>query len=187
MDKRIVTSTGDEMIQAPDGAGLPREEGWFSPTANPFLHGCCDCGLAHRVEYTLTDATGEEISFPPGARLALRFSREELDTEKLRRRKVNEWAANPRIRAYRTMKQLRHLLEESVVPLPSTPTKASVEVERFLFGAVSSGQIAGTDFSGVPITSMTRDALLSLVALLAAGKPEEKEESKIILLGGRKC
>lgn len=183
MDKTIVTSTGDEMIQAPDGAGLPYEEGWFSPTANPFLHGCCDCGLAHRVDYTLVNEDGEEIGLPPGVRLALRFSREEVDTEKLRRRKVHEWAASPRIRTLRTMKQLRTLLEESVVPLPSTPTKATVEVERFLFGAVTSGQIAGTDFSGVPITSMSRDALLSLVALLAAGKPEKAEASRIIIPG----
>lgn len=169
------------MIQAPDGAGLPREEGWFSPTANPFLHGCCDCGLAHRVEYTLVNEEGEEIGLPPGARLALRFSREEEQTEKIRRRKVHEWADAPKNKAMKNREQLIKFLEVSVIPLPETPTKETVEVERFLFGAVTSGQIAGTDFSGIPITSMGRDALLSLVALLAAGKKEEGEPSRIIL------
>jgi hypothetical protein len=185
MDKRIVTSTGDEMIQAPDGAGLPREEGWFSPTANPFLHGCCDCGLAHKVEFTVVDSDGVEQIFPSHLRLALRFSREEGATEKIRRRKVNEWAATPKHKAVKNTKMLRAFLEESVVPLPTVMTKETAAVERFLFESVTSGQVAGTDFSGVPITSMTRDGLLSLVALLAAGKPEEKEESSIILLGGR--
>lgn len=26
---------------------------WFEPTENPFIHGCCDCGLAHRIEYLI--------------------------------------------------------------------------------------------------------------------------------------
>lgn len=26
---------------------------WYEPTENPFIHGCCECGLSHRVEYLI--------------------------------------------------------------------------------------------------------------------------------------
>jgi hypothetical protein len=47
----------------------------FEPTENPFIHGCCDCGLAHRIEYLIDDGA-----------LSLRFSRDHEATKLLQMR-----------------------------------------------------------------------------------------------------
>jgi hypothetical protein len=72
----------DTVVQGEDG-------GWFQPTANPFGHGCCDCGLAHKVEYTLVDETGETVQLGAGLSLVLRFSRDMEATANLRNEKID--------------------------------------------------------------------------------------------------
>lgn len=143
----------EKFIQAPDGSGLPREEGWFSPTANPFLHGCCDCGLVHKVEFTVVDTDGVEQIFPTHQSLALRFSRDDQETAKIRLTKA---CANP--------------------------TPEAMEIISFLSESVPTECVAVTQFGGVKINELDRDSLLRLVALLAAGKPDKAEPSRIITL-----
>lgn len=48
---------------------------WFEPTENPFIHGCCDCGLAHRIEYLVDNGL-----------LSLRFYRDLEATRMLQER-----------------------------------------------------------------------------------------------------
>lgn len=48
------------------------EAEWYEIGAKPFLHGCCDCGLAHLIHWEIVDASGRSIS---GARLQLKFER----------------------------------------------------------------------------------------------------------------
>ena len=74
------TKEGIPAIQAVDGA-----EEWFIPTANPFGHGCCDCGLFHWVEFCLVDeASMVQVEIPAGLSLALRFKRDGEETGRLR-------------------------------------------------------------------------------------------------------
>lgn len=73
----------DAVIEAEDGD-------WFQPTANPFGHGCCDCGLAHKVAFTLVDEEDRIVPIPKGLSLALCFTRDEEATEKLRAQKSQE-------------------------------------------------------------------------------------------------
>jgi hypothetical protein len=58
---------------------------WYEPTENPFIHGCCDCGLAHRVEFTIE---GTAVSF--------RYSRD-LEATVLLKRRLAEDAKSSRL------------------------------------------------------------------------------------------
>lgn len=81
------TTEGHEVYEAKDGSTLPPEQGWIAALTNPFHHACCDCSLVHTVEFGLVDGEGNEIPFPEGAFLALRFSRDEIETLNLRLQK----------------------------------------------------------------------------------------------------
>lgn len=88
------TIGGKDIISMPDGGNLPADEGWFMPTENPFIHGCCDCGLVHRVEFGAIDKDGEgedyyKKQFASGElSLILRFTRDEAETANLRKQKI---------------------------------------------------------------------------------------------------
>ena len=152
MEKKVLLTTGGEVIiPIPDGATVDADEGWFKPLANPFLHGCCDCGLMHKVEYTLCDDNGGEISLSEHAGLVLRFSRDSAETVHLRQKQA--------------MIKLMNM------------TPQHHEAVNFLDQSVPAGLVEDTTFSGVAIKDLSRESLLKLVALLAAGK---KEESRII-------
>jgi hypothetical protein len=73
---KFQTKNGEEAVQGEDG-------GWYQPTVNPFGHGCCDCGLFHQVEIALIDEEGNQIPFPEGTAVALRFTRDEIETRRL--------------------------------------------------------------------------------------------------------
>jgi hypothetical protein len=148
------TTTGQPIVHMKDAK---QDERFVAMTENPFLHGCCDCGLFHRVEYKVVDGGGFELELKEGVKLALRFSRDDMETAE---RRLNLACSNP--------------------------TAETREVIAFLGAYVPHETIEATKFSGVPINDLDRDSLLRLVALLAAGKPEEKEESSIILLGGKR-
>ena len=81
------TLSGEEIVKLPDGAGLGPEDGWFKPTVNPFVHGCCDCGLAHQVEIGFL--CGDEIVriVAEESNLIMRFTRDERETENIRNQK----------------------------------------------------------------------------------------------------
>lgn len=87
MKKDFITTQGETALQAVDGG-----EEWFVPAGNPFGHGCCDCGLFHQVEFCLVDDQGNEQPLPAGVSLALRFTRDEKETRRLR-----EHQASPRL------------------------------------------------------------------------------------------
>ena len=70
----FTTKQGDPAAHAQDGE-------WLEPTTNPFGHGCCDCGLYHQVEFKVVDKRGKEIK---GARLQMRWSRDRMETFRLR-------------------------------------------------------------------------------------------------------
>jgi len=150
-NKQLKTTAGETIIPIPDGATVDTDEGWFKPLTNPFLHGCCDCGLMHKVEYTLCDDNGGEIPLPERAGLVLRFSRDNAETAHLRQKQA--------------MIKLMNM------------TPQHHEVVNFLDISVPPGVVEDTTFSGVAIKDLSRESLLKLVALLAAGK---KEESRII-------
>ena len=77
----LLTASGAPIVHLQDA---DRDERFVAMTENPFLHGCCDCGLFHKVEYKVVDAEGCELEIPSGAMLALRFSRDEDQTEHFR-------------------------------------------------------------------------------------------------------
>lgn len=62
-------------------------------TENPFGHGCCDCGLWHRVEIYLADKDGNVIPLPEETIPAMRWVRDEEQTEYFRREKMSPAAA----------------------------------------------------------------------------------------------
>lgn len=78
--ENFITRDGDVAVQGEDG-------GWYQPTTNPFGHGCCSCGLYHQVEFALIDEAGNPVPLPEGTAVALRFTRDEEETQRLRRRK----------------------------------------------------------------------------------------------------
>lgn len=78
---KILTAGGMPIVHLQDAEV---DERFVAMTENPFLHGCCDCGLFHKVEYKIVDAEGCELQIPAGAMLALRFSRDEDQTEHFR-------------------------------------------------------------------------------------------------------
>lgn len=95
-DSGMKTTDGKDIISMPDGSNLPADEGWFMPTENPFIHGCCDCGLAHRVEWALIDKFTHDIIEDPDREIVLylenlgvvlRFTRDEAETANLRKQK----------------------------------------------------------------------------------------------------
>jgi hypothetical protein len=61
-----------------------KDDRFVAITENPFRHGCCDCGLFHKVEFKIVDSSGIEVDLPNGSMLALRFSRDEEQTEHFR-------------------------------------------------------------------------------------------------------
>jgi hypothetical protein len=158
LDNNLKTSTGAEIVKAKDGGSSSPEDGWIVPAVNPFLHLCCDCGLAHQVQYAFVNAEGEDQDPVTVSKndetllLALRFSRDGVETA--------------RVRAHLEAKK-------------TLETVAVARVKAFLVDSVPPGCVEGTFFSGVAIQDLDREDLLRLVALLAAGK---KEESRIILL-----
>lgn len=77
----LITAGGAPIVHLQDA---DVDERFVAMTENPFLHGCCDCGLFHKVEYKIVDAEGNELEIPAGAMLALRFSRDEGQTEHFR-------------------------------------------------------------------------------------------------------
>jgi hypothetical protein len=69
--QRVVMTTQEKIASAPrieDGE-------WYEPSENPFIQGCCDCGLAHRIEYDIENGV-----------LSLRFYRDHEATEELQQR-----------------------------------------------------------------------------------------------------
>ena len=150
------TTKGEVIFKAADG-GDP-DAPWFSPTTNPFIHGCCDCGLAHQVEYAFVDRNGERVDCEElrehgwDVDLALRFTRDRIETTGIRvQMELNKAEGN-------------HDLQAIIAGLDN---EVPMEI------------VSATRFAGVLITGLGRESLLKLVALLAAGK---KEESRIITL-----
>lgn len=76
----VVKYEEGEAVQVPD---FPGEVVWCQPTANPFQHGCCDCGLAHHVEYRIVNGEGNPVSLE-GLHLQLRFTTDREGTARLR-------------------------------------------------------------------------------------------------------
>ncbi|BCS54760.1 hypothetical protein [Geobacter sp. SVR] len=146
--KELMTTTGDIITQAYDAEGLAPEEGWFKPVKNPFVHGCCDCGLVHQVEFCFVDKGGHEIVLAEGDGIALRFARDAVETANLRAQKA--------------------MIEARNVSLPLAA------VSEFLHNEVPMEAVEMTTFDGVFITELGRIELLKLVALLAAQGGTEK-------------
>ena len=77
---KFTREDGTPSINVIDGEGI-------CPDVNPFLHGCCDCGLMHSVAYMLVDAEGNGVPLPEGTQLALSFARDNHETARLRAHK----------------------------------------------------------------------------------------------------
>lgn len=73
-EKTFITESGEAAAHALDGE-------WLEPSANPFGHGCCDCGLFHQVEYRVVNYAGKDIA---DAKIQMRWSRDEGETISLR-------------------------------------------------------------------------------------------------------
>jgi hypothetical protein len=76
------TKEGDKAVHAHDND-------WLQPSANPFGHGCCDCGLYHQVTYRIVDKKGREIK---GAVLQMRWSQDRVETARLKHHMLGETA-----------------------------------------------------------------------------------------------
>lgn len=67
----------EELFKTPNGVDAfhadDSDPTWYVPSTNPFWHGCCNCGLMHRVDYRVIE--GE---------LQLRFTTDETETKRLR-------------------------------------------------------------------------------------------------------
>jgi hypothetical protein len=150
-----VGASSEGMIRAADGSILDADQGWYKFADNPFGHACCDCGLYHQVEYAIVDSDGEVQELAEGHGPAFRFTRDDIETEKLR------------------------LLNLSMVP-PHLSAEGK-SIVAMLGQEVPVKMVLDTTFSGVPITELGRDSLLRLVALLASAKQEQPEPSGIIL------
>lgn len=109
-----VGETVEQLIQAVDGSIVEPEDGWYAMPNELFAHGCCDCGLFHQVEYALTDDQGETVDMPEGAMLALRFTRDNGETEVLRNLK--------KIRFTRDEAETANLRKQKGVFLPVSST-----------------------------------------------------------------
>jgi hypothetical protein len=51
-------TAAEKSANAPKGT----DDMWFAPSENPFIQGCCDCGLAHRITYRI-DSEGLSLNF----------------------------------------------------------------------------------------------------------------------------
>lgn len=85
--KELISVKGEPIVALKD-------EEFIGISENPFAHGCCDCGLWHRVEYALVDLEGNEVPFPENTRLALRFTRDDEQTAHFREQRATPEAAN---------------------------------------------------------------------------------------------
>jgi len=74
-----------ENFKTKDGANAAhaRETDWLEPSANPFGHGCCDCGLFHRVMVRIVDEDGIPVDMRK-MRLQMKWGRDEVETLRLR-------------------------------------------------------------------------------------------------------
>lgn len=84
------TKDGVEIAQVPDRTA-PDE--FVGLTENPFGHGCCDCGLWHLVEIALADKDGNVHPLPDGMIPAMRWVRDQEQTEHFRAGKMSREAA----------------------------------------------------------------------------------------------
>lgn len=77
----LITTDGKPITHMKDAED---DERFVALTENPFLHGCCDCGLFHQVEWKLVDRPEWADPNLPDKLLALRFTRDVEQTEHFR-------------------------------------------------------------------------------------------------------